>query len=150
MSSVVNRTEPNQVLARSDIVGKTVRRVYRSDWNEDDDGYAGCTVFVELADGIVFELQGVDFGAVEPIRRLDPRATRLIPVDKRLGKQCSGRVVVEVLASDQWCAIGLLLSGGKLLLISDDCTPRRVGPCVLDVGTVYKDGDYVPYWSQSG
>ncbi len=121
----------NQVLRRSDIVGKTVRRVYRSEWNEDDEGYAGCTVFVELTDGIFFEFQGVDYGVVEPIRRLDPRAQRLVAIDKRLGKQCSGTIVAEVLASDQWCAIGLLLSGGKLLIISTiavlPCGPVCVG-----------------------
>lgn len=138
----------NLPLARSDIIGKVVRRVYRSAWLEDDDGYAGCAVFVELADGTLFELQGVDFGDVEPIRRLDPTKTQMIAVDEHTAERCCGKTAIEVLASDQWPTIGLLLSDGKLLITSDDCSPRRVGPCVLDVGSVYKENDYVPYWCQ--
>lgn len=138
----------SQTISRNEIVGMMVRKVLRSEWDEDSDGYAGCAVFVELNDGTIFELQGVDFGSVEPIRRLNPIGMNLFIADAGVNEQCQGRIVVEVLASEQWPSIGLLLSGGKLLIVSDDCSPRRVGPCVIDENHIYKDGDYVSYWEQ--
>lgn len=135
-------------LRREDIVGRRIKRVLCSAWDEDPDGFAACLVYVELTGGVLFELQGVDFGDVETIWRLDARKLDLRLPDRWISKECVGVRVREVVASEFWHTIGLLLEDDKLLIVSEDCSPKRVGPCVHRIGEAYTYEDFVEYWSR--
>ena len=116
-------------LCRDDIVGKPIRCVYRSEWDEDDDGFAGCAVFVELPDGVVFELQGVDYGDVVPVLRVDRGTVKLIKVESAVLGECRGKTIDEVVASELWPAIGVRLRDDTVLFIWGMRFPASRGVC---------------------
>lgn len=135
-------------LSRDQIVGKRVCFVYRSEWDEDDDGYAGCTTFVELDDGLLFELSA-NTGKVLPIESIARTEVVLLKAEKKILEACAGKRVEEVVASELWPDIGLLLDDGTILF-SGECDFRRVGPCVGDTRGPddFRVSEFTPYWPQ--
>ena len=76
------RDNENLTLSRDEIVGKRICFVYRSEWDEDDDGYAGCATFVELDDGLLFELSP-STGRVLPIESVTRAEVVLFKAEKK-------------------------------------------------------------------
>lgn len=136
-----------ETLDRFDIVGRPIEAVYRSLWDEDPDGFAGCTGFVELKDGKIFELQGVDFGEFRPIILLDKLNPEMTLRDLETTESCKGKTILEVVACDQWPSIGLELTDSTYLAIVER-EFRRVGPCFLDSANPRENriGQPVRYW----
>jgi hypothetical protein len=135
-------------LIRADIVGHMVASVYRSDWDEDPDGYAGCSVFVELTDGVVFELQAnASIESVVPINRLEAPQSKLFGVDEAVALRCRGKTIRDVVVSEYWCGIGLLFEDGDLLF-TGETVARRVGPCVANSRTTadFRVSEFRSYW----
>lgn len=144
------QSENKRVLQREDIVGNEILNVFRSEWECDPDGYCGAACYIEMKNEFLFELVGIDIGTIEPIRELNRADIVLIDTDDWIRKPCIGQTIVEVVASEYWAFIGLLLSNQWILYI-DQCGIKSVGPCVGDTrGTdAWRVEDYMPYWSEA-
>ena len=135
-------------LNRDDIVGKRIARVLRTPGLVDG-MFSGCSVFVSLESGVTFELvaQGVD--PPQSVTAVDPATLKLVPaVFPPEVRNCIGEQVIEVLVSDYWPTIGILLESGRFLLNSDNYSPMNVQPCLTPVGEFYDMQDARPYWDQ--
>ena len=136
--------DTKRVLQRDDIVGKSIRGVYHSDWEVDSDGYGGCEGFVELEDGVVFKLQEPTPSMVTPILAVDPSEAALHPVPAHVLEACKGKVIREVIAGEYWPWIGLLLDD-ETVVFKGEFSLRRVGPCV-EHRSSYRVMEFSPYW----
>ena len=137
-----------RTLTRRDIVGRRIRCVYRSRGFTDDEGYWGCVVYVELDSGVILALDSeVKPGEVRPIDEVDPTSVALIRVDEGILTTCAERTVAEVIVSEFWLGIALLLDDGHVLFLGE-CDFRRVGPCVSDSrsGSDFRVSEFRPYW----
>lgn len=134
-------------LLRGDIVGKCVRQVYREEWFEDDEGYAGSGSYVELENGVTFELQSyAQLG--DPLKALSRQEVQLIAEDDRVTEVSVGQRIQEVVAGEYWPGVGVLLENGYIIF-TGECDFRRVGTCVADSrsATDFRVEEFAPYWS---
>jgi hypothetical protein len=130
-------------LQREDIVGKRVVGVLQSPWSSFSD-ISACDVYVLLDNGVLFALASPEATtlsvSVVPLDSLQPADLSNSP------PPCIGEVVEEVLVSDCWPLIGLLLSSNRFLYCSDDFSPKTVGACLAHVGGRYGCDDVRPFW----
>ena len=129
-------------LSRSEIVGQSISRVYAG--RTADFGDVSVSLcFVELSDGSLFELPSEEADEHVCIHRLRvlPEGCQSPP---EINDQCVGRTVLEVVSSDQWPSVGLLLGGNVLLYCSDDASPRHVKPTTSMLGDFYDSSDITP------
>ena len=130
-------------LRREDIVGKRITGVFQSLWSVSGD-YSACEVYVLLDNGVLFVL---DTPEAVKISRSAVSQDSLRPAEFSYASQpCIGEVVQEVLVSDYWPSIGLLLSSNRFLYCSDDYSPKSVGACLAPVGGRYGEDDLRTFW----
>ena len=138
-------------LKRDDIVGKRIAALLQTPWKVFGPSpmIRVCRVFVQLESGTVFELQQRDPFEEVPISGVNLGEYSLIPCDAGASAgspTCVGDEVVEVLTSNYWPSLGLLLRSQQFLFCSDDSRPFCVGACVLPVGGRYQLCDVATYW----
>jgi hypothetical protein len=130
-------------LHREDIIGKRIVGVLQSSWSSTGD-VSACDVYVFLDNGVLFELASPEAAqlspSVVPLDSLRPAVFSNEP------QPCTGEVVEEVIVSDYWPLVGLLLSSNRFLYCSDDYSPRSVGACLAPVGELYGWDDVRPFW----
>lgn len=134
-------------LSRSDIVAQKVVQVWQTPWAVKD-GWSSCRTFVELSNGVSFELVGQESlqEPPPPIYRIElHRLGEIIPAQYVEGAYCNGRSVCEVVETDMWPTLGLLLSSRDFLLATA-YTDGVFGPALFTVGEFYKLEDAVTYW----
>ena len=130
-------------LQREDVVGKRIVGVFQSPWSVSGD-YSACEVYVLLDNGVLFVL---DTPESVKISRSAVSQDSLRPAEFNYAPQpCIGEVVQEVLVSDYWPSIGLLLSSNRFWYCSDDYSPKSVGPCLSPVGESYEWDDVRTFW----
>ncbi len=122
-------------LTRDDIVGKRIRRVYRSEWMDDTiKHFTWSEVFIELDDGIIFCLEPlIDPFCSIPIPKINRSERKLVPADEEVNRECRERIIVEAVVGLAM-GFGLLLDGGYILYAGT--TPSgRIGPVVKHVSS---------------
>lgn len=128
-------------MERQHIVGRKITNIYQTPWVTLD-RVDVCRAFVSIDNGLTFEIVCED---TDESRQLDSCEIAEDWVRMEFAPGCAGEEIVEVLASDYWPSIGLRLSSGRLLFISDD-GPFRVGlQCEL-LGDTYREDEVRPYW----
>ena len=137
-----------RLLQRSDIVGRKISKVWQSPWQRMDEINV-CSVFVELDNGVCFELQCQDPFKEFPIPQVDPSKMTVVPAEVgRFGgtQDCwIGDTIAEVVACRRWPSFGLLLLNSGFLLVSD-WGPTVVGAVLSPVGVQYRLSDVATYW----
>ncbi len=128
-------------VGRQNIVGQRITNIYQTPWVTLD-RVDVCRVFVSLDNGLTFEIVCED---TDESRQLDSCEIEADWVLMEHAFGCFGEEIVEVLASDYWPSIGLQLSSGLLLFISDE-GPFRVGLQCERLGEKYGEDDVRPYW----
>jgi hypothetical protein len=136
-------------LLRADIVGKRVVNILEGPCQIDDDGYGASDVFVELDGEILFVLGWSDDINPPPIAQ----AAASVRSDLRLAPEhfrraAIGKTIVEVVCSEQWPGMGLLLEGDMLVCCYTAIDPYIVGSCVDTLGAFFSREDLVTYWGQ--
>ena len=137
------------VLTRGDIVGKKIADVLTGPIDADPDGFSGCEAFVRLEDGTVFELiwggpPGSDFCEANEHRVAHTHHFAVLGDDRG----CTGDTILEVVRSECWPSIGLVLASGRFLMQADIFSPRNVRPCLSLIGEQYSTDDVEPFWGQ--
>ncbi len=142
-----------RTLERNDIVNKKITKLWVSPWitipsTEDHDPFDGETfymqrAFVELETGVIFEIAGQDSYDESPIYLVEPFSTELIPAEPKFAAMCVGKIVREVLTSDNPTLVVLL--SNKIVMHG------MVGPPWVFTTWIYplqdEDvGDFVTYW----
>ena len=138
-------------LQREDIVGQQIRCIYQSPWEADDDGFGGCSAYIELEDGDVFELLYHDIDLVVPIENVSLGGLNVAMVSDSYLTMCFGKQIREVLKSEYWPTFGLLLESNIFLYTRDFPNINRsgallIGPYADKVGEQYSTEDVAPYW----
>src|SRR5689334_7667999 len=106
-----------EAITRTDVVGQAIACIYKTDDYVEADGYGGSTVYVELKNGVFFRLPFYEerfvredklglFGKLNVWVRPEP--------DEPM-------VVADVIRSESWLTLGLLLVDGRCLVM--DCWP---------------------------
>lgn len=128
-------------LSRHDIVGHRVARVLQTPWQRFDETVAA-RFFVLLETGTLIELTGDD----GPLVAARVNRSQLIDVDFDGRESCDGDIVWEVLDSDYWPGVGLLLSSRRYLHCGSDI-PYVFHACLSAVGEQYDESDCRPHWT---
>ena len=126
-------------LSRHDVVGHRIARVLQTPWQQMDEMVVA-RFFVLLETGILLELAGDD----GPLTAANISISGLNDVDFG-GESCNGDVVFEVLDSDYWPGVGLLLSSRRYLHCGADI-PFVFQACLSTVGEAYSESDCRPHW----
>lgn len=129
-------------LERQDIVGHKIIQVHQTPWVTLD-GFDVCRGFVTLDNGLTFEIISEDTDESHP---LDSWEIVSDWIQVEFFPDCRGEEVAEVVASDYWPSIGLLLSSDFLLFICDEYPVPRVGLQISLLGEKYKEDEVRPYW----
>ena len=137
-------------LQRHDIVGRSIVNIYESPWDVDADGFGSCSTYVKLEGGVAFELQSQDIGSFPIIAVVLDNTECQISEEPYLRERV-GKVVVEVLSSEYWPGLGLLLSDNYFLYQRDFPNTSRSGALLIAgysdrVGDTYQLSDTIPYW----
>jgi hypothetical protein len=128
-----------KLLFQTDIVGHQIAEVLQTDWALID-GIDVCSTFVRLDTGVVFELPWYG-GSPLMILPLDTPPDGLPPVEfAEVTSACVGAKIIDIVTSDYWPTVGLLLSTGYFLLCKDR-SPWMFGPIVAKVGDFYDLGE---------
>lgn len=134
-------------LDRSDIVNHRIVRVLQTPWrrSREHDRWSTCQTYVELSNGVGFELIMLEPLQVLPIFQVELSDLDLITAQLPGGADCNGDLVCEVLTAEQWPTLGLLLSSNSFL-IATAYTDGIFGPALFQVGDFYKLEETVTYW----
>lgn len=127
----------------ADIVGNRIVRVMQTPWHQIDD-VTLCQVYIVLDSGLVFELTPPEDGLARDLGGASVNTARLIDVDFGGSVTCNGDIVLDVLRSEYWPTIGLLLSSGRYLHCGSP-TPGVYCACLSAVGEIYEPRDVERY-----
>jgi hypothetical protein len=105
-------------LQKTDIVGLSVKKVYRSQW-EYYEGSKICKGFVELANESIFQILDTDDLWDGHIYSVQPQGP--LEIDE-VSTYCEGMTVVDVATSDYWPSVGVVLSNGLLIHLDAPAT----------------------------
>jgi hypothetical protein len=134
----------NRKLHRLDVVGKRIAVVLTGPIDSDADGFSGCEAFVRLEDGTTFEMimPPAELWSVD-----DPAEGNTHPFTP-LGDPltCSGEKIVDVCDSTRWASIAVVLESSRILVLTDEFSPRHVRPSLLRLGESYTTNHLLPYW----
>ncbi|QDT70232.1 hypothetical protein MalM25_31780 [Planctomycetes bacterium MalM25] len=138
-------------LLRDDIVGQQIAGIYRTPWETEPDGFGGCTTYVVIESGVAFSLSSAYYDSREPIIAVDSVSSEATLCGEKYLLQCSGATINEVLVSEYWPGLGLLLSNSMLLYETDFPSPvcsgaLVIGPYADKVGQTYEMDEVEPYW----
>ena len=135
-----------QLLQRSDIVGKRITAVHTSEWKIEDDGYEFCTyAYITLETGVIFSLEMLGENKFPPIRNIAGESFVKEEFTPFSTEWYLGKKILEVVINDVGIQ-GILLENGYIIYWG----MRGItvyGPTV----ELFKDFDYenfVPYWSE--
>lgn len=129
-------------MTREEIVGHCIQTVKQTPWQEYD-GTSACEVAVVLDTGAAFVLGDEEEEPLTPVTDLSGYRAVELPEEM---PPCDGEVIVAVLKSDLWPAIGLHLGSGRILTVRDHGTPYRVGAFLWKPRSL-EDEEAVDYWS---
>lgn len=131
-------------LRRDQIVGQRIRALLVTP-EQEIEGVSVAAVFVLLENGNIFELQSVDPLEELPIESVPVSSKNLYGVQE--DKSANGDVIKDVVASEYWPTIGLLLESNRFVFVSD-VEHRRVGLAIIDVGSRHDIADVITYWGK--
>ncbi|MBX9652691.1 hypothetical protein K2Y11_03640 [bacterium] len=139
-----------QTLNREDIVGKRIKNIYHAEWNLDPDGCGYLPTYIELEDGILFELQSLISDGVEPIIKVDINSVDVHSTEDIGLKGCVGAIILEVLAPTYWPTLAIQTSNN--LIISNTTFVRLgawcMGPFASSIEVAQLPEDTVNYWQR--
>ncbi len=135
-------------LTRPDIVGRRILAVLQTPWNwAPKYDVSLCRAFVRLDSGVTFELSDDD----APLHELpaeDAMNQELFDFQFPAHcRSCVGESIDDVVVSDYWPTIGLLLSSQRFLLCQD-WGPHAFGLVLTDLGSCYHLSDVRSYFSR--
>ena len=139
-----------QALTKSDIVGQ---RIISFKYKPQDINHTINTYYIELENKNIFEIQSQDpYEKAQPINSIDRNfyATDTLKVDKDF---VSGKKILDILISDLWPCIGILLYSKKWFLMQKrevvfiDALPpfENLVACFSDISK-FKDDEIQSYW----
>ncbi len=132
-------------LSKANIDGQKIRQILQTPF-KDIDGVTSCSVFVELENGIVFELVSEEEFEKALIENSSV-SEGLIPFQRPNDvKDSIGEQVVTVVISDLMTSIGVQISGSRILCFAF-FGPGYVGPCVRQISPHF-DGELFSYWDK--
>ena len=133
-----------RILSRNEIEGQRIVGLFQTPYRELD-GVSACEVFVELDNGVLLELQSQDPMEVLPVVDQREMKPKLIPVALPSGvESCIGETIKTLLTSELKPSLGILLSSGRWLFISD-WGPRRIGALIEKA----EPNGAVAYWDHA-
>jgi hypothetical protein len=136
-------------LRPDDIRGQRIVAVLQDQTDADPDGFSACSVFVELANGVLFALDPPDIQESELKALCRDELSRLTPAE--IGGSddtCVGDTIRDVVRSDFWASIGLILDSGRFLYMSDHCSWHHVGACCTRIGERYGMDGVSSFWDK--
>ncbi len=141
-----------QHLRRNDIVGKSIKNIYQAPWDIAADGFGSRETYIQLQDGIAFELRSQDLG-IHPILAIDLSTIDCSADTEITLSRCIGCALIEVLVSHYWPGIGALLSNDFFIYQRDFLNPNDsrgllIGGYAERVGERFSLNDVIPYWEQ--
>lgn len=143
VSQMLGRTK-GRALCKSEVVGHKIARVLQAPWQQNRE-VVQAQFYVLLDTGLVFELSGGN-GLNAPLYSTRISLRRLVDIDfADLGAEpCVGDIVLDVLESDYWPGIGLLLSSQRFLHCGSDI-PYTFHAGLSVVGDLYEMADCRPH-----
>jgi hypothetical protein len=132
-----------KIISRENIENQKIIHVYQTAW-ETHFGVSACSVFIELSNNVIFELQSSEDSEISDA---SDKKNKLIPVEWYPGtKSCEGECIKTLLTSELWPSIGILLSSNRVLYISS-WGPGRVGPLLAEVDEV-DEMEILTFWER--
>ncbi len=132
-------------LTKNDIDGQEIRRISQTPFVEIE-GVMVCRVFIELTNGILFELVDAEQREKYGIQQTEER-TDLIPVQFPGDTPSQiGETVKTLIISNYLPVIGVQLDSGEILSLLLDL-PNAVRPFLFDIAPHYS-GDIFSYWDR--
>lgn len=133
-------------LSKRDIVGNVIVGIYRSAYTVEADGFGGCEAYISLQNGATLVLESLERSELLPPRGIDLASANIEPCGDARVAACVGDKIIDVLVSEFWPSIGLLLESDHFLFLGPIPNPDRSGamlvaPCAQLVGEMYDFSD---------
>lgn len=122
----------SSLLQRSEIIGASILRICRSEW-ENFGRISACRAYVVLDCGFGFELLQTDASAGVRLPRIDEMELRDLPDAWNNGQDLVHGHTIADLVFSRFPSIGLLLEDDLAVFITD-LGSHRVGPVILQLG----------------